>query len=704
MSLFENISISLSGNLILFLLILFILFGYTFYIYKTTLPPINKFAKGILIFLRILSLSLLLFLVFDPTFKITSTEKVKPKTLVFIDNSKSISEFSSNEEITKAKNLMNELNNNITHKIDFFTFGSSLQKIKNLGNETITLNSTSTDFGAIVNEIKKTNNAASIIILSDGLVNEGKNPLSDFKNLGIPVYTIGIGDTSTYEDIIIERINANEYIYTENDTEIEVIIINKNLAEENIDIELYDNDQLLQIKSVQLSNSGINRIKFPYNAKTKDDHNLTARAAAKTNEKNISNNSLTRMINALESKKKITVLAGSPSPDLSTILKSIEKNEDFEISKIIELSSNNFYENINDLTLLTDSDVIFLIGFPSRNSSTEFIKKVGDIITKEEKSIFLLTSSNTDFSKISYLKLPFKLENISDDFNEVLVNLNRSSSSLIGNTEELISSWNNLPPINVTKTKIVPNIPYEILITDVSGSIPIIFSNNNGTRKSVIFNGANIWRWSIRYNKNYQLFDNLILNSIKWLSIVGEKQFFNATPSKRNYRLGEKIIFNANLYDEIFEPINNREIVLRLSNTNNKFEYSFSQIADGIYEAEALLDEPGKYNYTVELVNNPRKLKPVSGSINIDPIELELIKRELNSRFLKAISLTTGGKFSKIDETDFLENEIIKNYNNKIKYKLIDKELRLSNLEVILLLIVLLFSLEWIIRKVLRMI
>ncbi len=207
MNLLENIDISLSGNLLLFLFGILILIFYTFYIYRTTLPAINKFAKGILIFLRIIALALLLFLIFDPILKITSTEKVEPKTLVFIDNSKSISEFSSSEEIIKAKNLMNKLNNDNTHKIVFFTFGSSLNEIKDLGNETITFNSTSTEFESILYEIKKTDNVASIIILSDGLINEGKDPLNEFNNLGIPVYTIGIGDTATYEDIIIERIN-----------------------------------------------------------------------------------------------------------------------------------------------------------------------------------------------------------------------------------------------------------------------------------------------------------------------------------------------------------------------------------------------------------------------------------------------------------------------------------------------------------------
>ncbi len=706
MNSFENINVSLSGNLLLLLLGLSIIFAYTFYIYRTTLPPVSNFAKGTLIFIRILALSLLLFLIFDPILKITTTEKIDPKTLVFIDNSKSISEFSTTEDLAKVQNLLNELNSEANHNIDFFTFGSTINKINSVDNEKLTFNSTSTEFESILNKAKNTNNVASIIIISDGLSNEGKNPLYEFNELEMPIYTIGIGDTSTYSDIIVERINSNDFIYTERETDIEVIIRNENLSDDKISIQLFDNDQLVQSKSIQLSNNGINRVSFPYAAKTEGEHKITAKVSSRITEQNKFNNSKSRLINVLASKKKITVLSGGPSPDLSTVVNSIEENDDFEVSKIIELSRNNFYKNQYNLDVLKESDVIFLIGFPSINSNADFIKNVSEIITKENKNIILLLSNTIDFTKINDLKqnLPFKIENISDDFSEVMVKINNSSGSLLGDSEPIKNAWKNLPPINITKTKLIPNAISQILLDDKSGTIPIIFSSNDGTRKSIVVNAVNIWRWKIRSSDNHQLFDNFILNSIKWLSIYGEKQFFNVSIPKKSYLLGEKINFNVSLYDETFEPLNNQEIVLSLSSPTNKYEYSFSQIADGIYEVEVILDEPGQYHYTARLVNNPRKLKSVSGNINIDPIELELVERKVNSRFLESISFATGGKYSKIDETDFLINEIDKNYNNEIKYKLIDKELRLSNLEVILLIIVLLFSIEWIIRKVLRMI
>ena len=706
MNLFENIGVSLSGNLLLFISGLLILLAYTFYIYRTTLPPVSNLVKGVLIFIRISALSLLLLLVFDPILKITSTEKNEPKTLVFIDNSKSISEFSPVEEIEKVNNFLNELNSNVSHQIDFFTFGSELNKIENIDDIKLIYTSTSTEFESILNKIKKTDNVASIIIISDGIVNMGKNPSNDFNTLAMPIYTIGIGDTSTFADIIVERVNANDFIYAERETDIEIIIRNENLDEDGITIQLYDNDKLLNSKSVQLSKSGINRIRFPYSSKTEGEHKLTAKVSSRINEQNKSNNSQSQLINVLASKKKITLLAGGPSADLSTIIKSIEKNEDFEIFKIIELSHNNFYKNQSDINLLKESDVIFLVGFPGVNSNPDFIKSVSEVITVENKNIFLLLSNTTDFTKISSLKdnIPFKIENISNDFNEVLVSQNNISSSLISSSGKITNDWNNLPPINITKTKLTPKTTSEILLNDKSGTIPIIFSNNDGTKKSVVVNASNIWRWKIKSTDDSQLLDNFILNSIKWLSIGGEEQFFSVFIPKKNYKLGEKIIFNANLYDEIFEPLNNQEVVLTLNGPTDGIEYSFSQIADGIYEVEALMDEPGQYNYTAQLADNPRKLKPVSGKIIVEPIELELVERKLNSRFLESISLTTGGKFSKMDVTDFLIAELDKNYSNKIKYKLIDKELRLSNLEVILLIIVLLFSIEWIIRKVFRMI
>ena len=76
----------------------------------------------------------------------------------------------------------------------------------------------------------------------------------------------------------------------------------------------------------------------------------------------------------------------------------------------------------------------------------------------------------------------------------------------------------------------------------------------------------------------------------------------------------------------------------------------------------------------------------------------------MKKNLLTAISENSGGKYYDINNTVNLLSELKSNYENKIYNEKIDKELRLSNFELILFLLVLFFSIEWIIRKFLQLI
>jgi hypothetical protein len=220
-----------------------------------------------------------------------------------------------------------------------------------------------------------------------------------------------------------------------------------------------------------------------------------------------------------------------------------------------------------------------------------------------------------------------------------------------------------------------------------------------------VLTASNFWRWKLKTrNDDNLLFDNFILNSIKWLGIDVEDDFLSVSLNKLNYNLGESIKFIANLYDDAFEPIEDELITLKIFKNDDMSEYSFQSVGNGIYEADIDINEPGIFNFSIELNNNNRNISPKTGSFNVEPVNVELIENRLNDQFLRSISNSTGGLYTSINNTNEFINELNNNYQNKIYYNNIDKELRLSSFELILLFLVLLFSIEWIIRKILRMI
>ncbi len=701
----ENISLTFSYPAIFFVLGVLLIFAYTIFIYRTTLPQISSFRKALLIFLRSLILITILLLIFDPILKISDEKKVEPITNIYIDNSKSIAQFGNKEEIEKLNSILSNVNDLLPKNTEIFKFGNKVKKI-NIPSDSLDFSESSTSFADVVEHISKTNNISSAMIISDGIYNSGFSPEQKIKEFGIPIYTIGIGDTSIFKDISVEQISSNKFIYANRETDIEVLIKSSGYKNQQATVQLLENEKILESKKIDISNTEINRVKFNYKTSDEGKHILTARIFTNTKEKNSANNYRTTVVNVLATKKKILVIAGNPSRDLSIILSSLQQSDDYEIEKIIEIGKDKFYKNNDNIANIDKADIIFFVGFPNKNTTQNYIEKIASKISENKIPFFFAFSNSFDLNKIKYLSklLPFNIGSIKKNIFNSQVLQNRSINNILGNTVTQEQAWADMPPINILGTEIIPSKNSTILLREKVTQKPILFTNTTPNNKSIILVASNIWKWKLQApNKELKLFDNFIFNSIKWLTIENNQNGFSVTTNKKNYKLGEKIIFQANLYNETLEPISDAKIMLKLNSNQETENTYFTSKGNGIYEAEIIPKNSGQLNYTASLENYQNKLKSAKGTINIESIEIELVDRTKNKQLLLSIASNTNGFYNNIDQIEKSFVKMNNEYDSKIYFKTTDKELRLSNFEFILIIIILLFSIEWIFRKWLRM-
>ncbi len=707
MNLFDKINISLSGEPWLLFLGLLLIFLYVIFIYKVTIPNISRFYKTVLIALRTITLSIILFLLFDPILTIIRKINIEPVNLIFIDNSKSISKFSDDKELSEIKITAKQIFNNVKGTNKIFSFGKEINSISEIQIDSLKFNETSTNLNSIFKYKDKFENIASIIIISDGIINEGKNPLYKAKELNIPIYTVVVGDTTKSNDISVTNIKSNKFIYPGHKTQIEATITNTGYSNKTVSIKLFEKNKLLENKNITLSSTGINRVTFTYSSELSGKHLLTVKATPDKNEHNKINNRKTTIINILTAKKKILLLSGSPSSDLSAIKNSLSKNDNLEVKSIIQINSNKFYKGSNRLSKIKEADILLLINFPSIITSNSFIMQVKEAIKNFDKPFFLCVSNNTDFSKLELLNdiLPFTISNKTNLFFETQAEPENLTNNILGNTELLKKEWENLPPINIPGITILPNINSDILLKSKNkNEAPIIFSNKINGRKSIVLNAANIWKWKLQAShKEYQLFDNFILNSIEWLSLKNDNERFKLKSDKNTYKLGEPIIFTAALYDETFNPVNNAEINVEILNNDQKHKLTLSSLGNWIYENKIELNKPGLYNYKGIFNYNGKVVKQIKGKFNIEQIELELANTKADKNLLSSLSKFTFGATYSLEKRKELISRLNKNFKSHIKQKYQDNKLHLSSLDFILLIIVLIFSMEWLIRKILRM-
>ncbi|MCK5457638.1 MAG: hypothetical protein KAI45_10975, partial [Melioribacteraceae bacterium] len=86
----DTIDISINVSYPLLFLLIIVGIAYTYYIYRYTIPVTSIFLKSVLIFLRVTAISLIVFLIFEPTLIVKYNQSIDPINLVFVDNSNSI--------------------------------------------------------------------------------------------------------------------------------------------------------------------------------------------------------------------------------------------------------------------------------------------------------------------------------------------------------------------------------------------------------------------------------------------------------------------------------------------------------------------------------------------------------------------------------------------------------------------------------------
>ena len=291
----DKVSLSLSTDPV-FLIIAILLFGFfTLFVYRFTIPVINKKLKALLITLRFLALLLLLFMIFEPALTLTKKITINPLSLVFIDNSRSIKIKDGTNREQTVKDFTSELKQNINaDEFEAYTFGNKVAQLTSDEVENLNFTEGSTNFSNIFSLVSNQNkNISSIVIISDGVITEGTNPLFTAEKLHIPVYTIGVGDTSRRNDIEIKNVIYNEYIYTETPTTIQTNINNTGFVGKEINVSLFDGNMLVEQKKITLSKDGIQNVEFEYNPKSGGEKKLTVVASdlagefTKTNNKKV---------------------------------------------------------------------------------------------------------------------------------------------------------------------------------------------------------------------------------------------------------------------------------------------------------------------------------------------------------------------------------------------------------------------------------
>ncbi len=155
---------------------------------------------------------------------------------------------------------------------------------------------------------------------------------------------------------------------------------------------------------------------------------------------------------------------------------------------------------------------------------------------------------------------------------------------------------------------------------------------------------------------------------------------------------------DAEVYNSSYEPINQPEVTLILTDENNKqFNYTFSKTGTG-YHLQIGMLPPGKYKFKAS-TNNGTKSFEERGSIIINKLVAEKMQLVADHQLLSQLANKSGGKFYYPEQIDKIYKDLLDNKNIKtISYSQRDLK-ELIDVKALFFILLALLSLEWFIRK-----
>lgn len=639
--------------------------------------------------LRFISVSLIFLLLLDIFIKRLINETEKPVIILAQDNSSSIIAGKDSTELkTEYAKSMIDFVSAVKEKYDVktYVFDSESKASVPLMSR-IDFKGKETDISKLFSDLENNfanKNIGAIVLATDGIYNKGTNPLYGIHKFNTPIYTIALGDTIPLKDVWIQNINHNQVAYLGNSFPVEVVINAIDLKDKSVTATVSNNGKVLKSETITInSNSFSTTLNYMLDTDKTGIQKYTVTISTLEEDKNKQNNSQSFVIDVIDNREKVLILANAPHPDIAALEQSIAFTQTYEVEVAL----------INEFTKPLKPYALIIL-----HQTNTIPQRINNELKANNQSVFYIGNNFANYSNAVSSKSLFNTKT-----NEVEAAYQKDFS-LFTLSDDLKNFIKNFPAVTCAfKNNKVTN-GANILITQKIGVVEtdeplMVFTEINGV-KSAGFLGDGIWKWRMRdfaEHHNHNLFNELISKTVQYLSVKADKSFFRVF-TKKIINENEAIDFTAEVYNQSYELVTEPDVTLILKDDKGKvYNYTFNK-KQTMYSLSAGQFPTGEYSYEAK-VKFGDKLYTKSGIVVIKEIVSEKINSVANHQLLFQISQQSGGKLFYKNQLEQLQKEILASDSIKsITYS--HKQLTdLVNLKWIFFIILGLLSTEWFLRK-----
>lgn len=649
--------------------------------------------RRILMGLRFLSFCLIAFMLLSPFFRSLKRIVQNPVVITAWDNSGSVVATGDSTLLAEETiGIKNRISQGLESRYSLvnYTFGEETK----LSGE-LDFSEKKSDYSDLISTISNNHfneNVGAVVIAGDGIYNQGKNPLNMLGNLTFPVFTIALGDTTEVTDALIRGTRVNRTSFSGNRFPVEIDAHFLKLKGNPLKLTVYEKDrEIAQTVITPPNDDYFNTLEFIIEAGAPGLKQYTATIEKAKDEQNTKNNTVSFVVNVLESKQKILILSDGPHPDIGAIKYTLEQQKSYEVSAFTE---EPYPSNFQDFNL------IILNQLPTSGKSLANI--AGGNVSHRIPVLFIV-GGKTFLPQLNTLSAGVQINPLAGSGEEAqaVINPAYSTFNLSENLREAVPKF---PPLLVPFANYRLEPEFNVLlfqrVKNIDTGKPLIATGiQNGKKTGFIF-GEGIWRWRLNdffQNQNHNHFNELVNQLVQYLALRQNEDNF-MIDYEPEYAETENVILKAEVYNDAFERITNEEVNIDIKNENgDEFHFIFDVRGDSYYLNTGNLPA-GNYTFDAE-VSIGEETHTEHGNFAVSAVNLENMVTRANHRMLFQLASQTGGAFYTPGEIDEIINQIKNSDSLKPVSYFQDMISELLNMHRILIVIIILLSVEWFLRR-----
>ena len=647
--------------------------------------------------LRFLAVTLIAVLLLQPLLKTLVEDVKKPTVVMAFDQSESVGVVLKGDTLKAVSNAWQQAKNRLSQKYEVveYAFGDEVRQPVDF--QFTDKVSDVSKVMSLVADLYAGQNLGALVVATDGIYNQGSNPLYLANRLNAPVYTVGLGDTLIRKDLVLKRVFYNKIAYLGDKFSVQVDVSARNCAGSNTQLTIAKVDEngtanLIQ-ETVQIRNNDFFETReYVLEADKAGVQRYRVSLSTLNGEASRSNNFREFYVEVLDARQKILIVGNSPHPDISAIRQSLENNRNYEVT-------TELIRNINKVNV-ADYDFVILHNLPSRTNDASAVLNIAE---QRKIPTMFLVGTQTNLSRFNQVQPVLSIQGNTSNPNDVQAAINDGFNLYTLNDElrKQLPQFNPLvAPFGEFTLKGGASVLLNQRIGKVDTKFPLLAFGQQGDRKVVVLAAEGLWRWRLfdfLQNQNHNLFDEVIGKAVQYATVKADKRRFRISVAKNIFNENEPVTFDAELYNESYELVNEPDVSLTIINEEGReFNYTFDKTTKG-YTLGAGVFPVGNYRFNGRVNFNGQNLT-YSGKFSVQAIQLELYETTADHGLLRRLASEHGGRFFTVDQLDILTEELL-NKDLKPVVFASTRTRSVIHMKWIFFLLLGLLSMEWFLRR-----